>query len=353
MGKAYEPLRVAIVGCGQIANSHLLALRKISCCEPVSICDINLERARKIAERYKIPHIYGELSDMLAQEQCDVVHVLTPPQFHAALSIQAMDKGSHVLVEKPMAVSIEEADKMIASANKNNVKLSVCHNFLFYPCVQEAIALYQEGLLGKLVGVELFFSAKSYISDVIKSGHEWLYDLPGGVFGESLPHALYLELAFLKDVEKVSVLKKVIAPELPLGDLKVMLDAHNSYGSFTISHSVDGPTTLAVYGTEMIAVSLLETLTLLKIKAKVPGTRLARAYTNISPSIQLLKSTLSAGKRILMGYTPIHEALIRAFYNSIQNGSNLPVSPEEGRKVVKLMEITADQIKKRGFEKTD
>jgi len=351
MGKKYEPLKVGIVGCGLIADSHLSALRKISRCKPISICDINLERAKRIAERYKIPRIYGELSDMLEQEQLDIVHILTPPQLHATLSMQAMDKGCNVLVEKPMAVSIEEADKMIASANKNNVKLSVCHNFLFYPCVQKAIALFHEGRLGRLVGLELFFSAKSYISDALKSGHRWLFDLPCGVFGESLPHALYLELAFLRNVKKVNVLKKV-TPESPLGDLKVMLDADDVYGSFTISHSVDGPTTLVVYGTEMITVSILETLTLLKIKARIPNTRLERAYTNISPSTQLVKGTLSAGKRVLMGYTPIHEALIRAFYQSIQNGSSLPVDMKEGREVVKLMEIIGDQIQKQESEKT-
>src|SRR5215207_1957128 len=102
---ALPKLRVAIVGCGQIADAHLQEVKKIRTAEVVATCDQYPELAFQAAERFGVPEVHNDVGRMLEQVRPDVVHITTPPHTHAPLARQAISAGAHVYVEKPFTVN--------------------------------------------------------------------------------------------------------------------------------------------------------------------------------------------------------------------------------------------------------
>src|SRR5699024_2244172 len=121
-------LKVAVIGCGSIAkHRHLLEYAQHHEANIIAVCDIVEERAEAVAEQYGAK-AYTDYAVLLKEEKPDVVSVCLPNYLHAPVSIAALEAGAHVLCEKPMATSLEEADQMIEAAEKNNKKLMIGHN---------------------------------------------------------------------------------------------------------------------------------------------------------------------------------------------------------------------------------
>jgi predicted dehydrogenase len=141
---------VGIVGCGAATQTaHIPSLLKIGNVEIVA-CDKDEELAKRVAERFHINKYYADFPQMLNRERLDIIDICTPPNTHATLSIQAMEAGCHVLVEKPMASSVKEADEMVSASKRNRVKLCVVHNNLFDPMVMRAKSIISQGGIGDL-----------------------------------------------------------------------------------------------------------------------------------------------------------------------------------------------------------
>ena len=125
-------LKGALVGCGRIADlSHMPAWRSDKDVEIVAVCDKREELAREIAVNWNVPRSYGGLSEMLQKEKLDFVDICAPPQTHFPLSIEAMEAGLHVIMEKPIALRLSEADEIVSVSKNKGVKLCVIHNQLF------------------------------------------------------------------------------------------------------------------------------------------------------------------------------------------------------------------------------
>ena len=140
-------MKIAILGCGDIARAHIPFIKAESRHRIVGVCDADPARAGALAKTFGIDHVYGDLAELIDRQRPDVVHVLTPPQSHAGLAALAMRRGCHVLVEKPMALSVDEADTMMATARAHGVRLCVNHNQLFDPVVLRARRLVEEGFV--------------------------------------------------------------------------------------------------------------------------------------------------------------------------------------------------------------
>lgn len=121
-------LKVGVIGCGGIAKGkHLPALSKIEEVSIVAFCDIIEERAERAAEKYGAENarVYKDYKEMLKSEKLDVVHVCTPNKSHADISIEAMEAGSHVMCEKPMAKTAADAQRMVDAAKRTGKKLTI------------------------------------------------------------------------------------------------------------------------------------------------------------------------------------------------------------------------------------
>ena len=124
-----EKLRVGIIGCGGIANGkHMPALKSFpDDVEMVAFCDIIEERAQKACEEFGVEgaKVYTDYKELLKDETIDVVHVLTPNKAHCQLSIDALEAGKHVMCEKPMAKTAEDARRMVEAAKRTGKKLTI------------------------------------------------------------------------------------------------------------------------------------------------------------------------------------------------------------------------------------
>lgn len=117
-------VRLGVVGTGIWGRMHIRAYMQHPSTELVAVCDLDEERAQAITEKFDIPKYYTRIEDML-EEDLDGISVVTPDMFHADIAIKAAEKGVHILVEKPLATTIEECKNMIKVAKTNNVHLMV------------------------------------------------------------------------------------------------------------------------------------------------------------------------------------------------------------------------------------
>ena len=152
-----KKLRVGVIGCGSIAqHRHLPEYLANQNVELVAVCDINLERVNEIAEKYEV-EAYTNYEELVSSGIVDAVSVCTPNYLHAPISIAALNAGLHVLCEKPMATSKQEAEAMIAAAKESGKKLMIAHNQRFVPSHQRARQLIASGEIGRIYSFRTAF----------------------------------------------------------------------------------------------------------------------------------------------------------------------------------------------------
>jgi len=144
-------LKFALVGCGRIAKRHseLLGLNQIRNASLVAVCDIAIEKAKAIGEQFCVPY-YADMDEMMQQESIDVVSVLTESGNHAKHVIKLAKYGKHIVVEKPMALTLDDADDMIMACQRNNCRLFVVKQNRFNVPVVKLREALEAGRFGKL-----------------------------------------------------------------------------------------------------------------------------------------------------------------------------------------------------------
>jgi predicted dehydrogenase len=142
-------VKVAVIGLGNMGSNHLRILMEMRNVEVVGVSDVNSEIIDEVVRKYKIP-VYLDYKDLLIQSHPDCVIVVVPTIYHYKISIFAINRGIHVLVEKPISSTILEAQKMIKLAKKNNVILGVGHIERFNPAIIELKKRIDDDQLGKI-----------------------------------------------------------------------------------------------------------------------------------------------------------------------------------------------------------
>lgn len=145
--------RIAIIGCGGIANGkHMPSLSKLDNVEMVAFCDIVSERAHEAAAKFgkEEARVYEDYREVLQDSSIDIVHVCTPNDSHAEITIAALEAGKHVMSEKPMAKTAHDARRMVEAAKRTGKKLTVGYNNRFRGDSQHLHKLCSEGELGEI-----------------------------------------------------------------------------------------------------------------------------------------------------------------------------------------------------------
>ena len=146
-----EKIKVGIIGCGGMANGvHIPSYKKLPDVEVVACADINEKAAINTAKKHNIPHYYIDYHKMFEEESLDAVSICTPNVFHKEPAILAMKNGAHVLTEKPMAASLNDAKEMYYTAKKYNRILIIGFQTRFYPGIVALKNIVREGLLGEI-----------------------------------------------------------------------------------------------------------------------------------------------------------------------------------------------------------
>lgn len=347
-----DKLRVGIVGCGAIASiRHIPAFLKLKRNVIIqAVCDKNENVARDTARKNGIPEAYADLSQMLVKENLDVIDICTPPQIHAPLTIEAIESGCHVVLEKPMALKTADCDEMITASQKHNVKLCVIHNQLFYPPVIKARKLVAEGAIGDFVGMRIFMSDPK--DEMIMREGFWIHQLPGGVIGETGPHPVYKSLAFIGKVKNVDVHARSFLehPWAPFDDFRIELEGEKSSSSIVISYSSNRrASTIDLMGTE--GALHLDLLSMLLIRQGKNGTMkpLALAGSSLGIAAQIISGVAGNAFLVLTGQGEFygHNTIISGFVNSILNNNQPPVTGEQGREAVRVMEMITNRLQEK------
>jgi predicted dehydrogenase len=149
-------LRFGMVGCGEIAVESAAALRAAGNATITFAVDPNVELARTLAAGTGARHS-GNVEELLGSRDVDAVLISTPHHLHAPLAVQAAEAGKHVVVEKPMATTLRDCDRMVDAARRSGVVLSVCYCQRYDPRVQRAKHLLERGLLGNIAATRIAF----------------------------------------------------------------------------------------------------------------------------------------------------------------------------------------------------
>lgn len=196
-------LRTGIVGCGKVAHLHAQALRNLKDSDFRAVSSRSLQKAEGFAKQYAVKG-YDDIEQMTSVEQLDLVIICTPHPNHLEPALQALSAGAHVLVEKPMASTLQDCLIMIQAAEKQNKKIGVVSQRRFYAPVQRVKKAIEEGLIGKpILGTVNMLGWRDenyYRSDPWRGS--WLHE-GGGVLVNQAPHQLDVLLWMMGEIDEL------------------------------------------------------------------------------------------------------------------------------------------------------
>jgi predicted dehydrogenase len=215
-----EPLRIGVIGCGSIAkHRHIPEYAQNPNVKLVAFSDDVLERAQEFSTLYG-GSAYNSFEALLANEKLDAVSVCTPNAFHAPISIAAMKHGLHVLCEKPMSITLEEAEEMIQTATENNVQLMIGYNQRYFSPHVIAKEIIESGKLGKVLTFRTTFAHGGPEQWSVEKENSWFFSKKKafiGSLGDLGVHKIDL-ITWLLD-EKIEEVSALIATLQKPGDV--------------------------------------------------------------------------------------------------------------------------------------
>ena len=340
-------IKAAVVGAGLIAGKkHIPAfIKHRNKVDLVALCDLNTEGARKLAAEFGIPRIYTDLHEMIEKERPQLVDICTPPQTHMKLSIEAMKGGCNVLIEKPMALTVAECDSIVEASRENGVKVCVGHSDLFYYPFMEARELVAAGAIGDFRGMRVFLSTPT--NYMTSQQDHWAHKLPGGVIGETGPHVVYMTLAFINPVREVNVdaLKILDFPWSKYDDYRINLIGEKAISSVTLSYTTDQwAARVDLLGSTGILTLDLEAMYV--VNSRRPTLKpMPVALSILSESGQIVQNLVSKGLRVATGkYDNTHDIIVSRFVDAIANNTDSPVTAEEGREAVRVLNMIVEKL---------
>ena len=211
--------RFGLIGCGRIASRHAQSISELGDARLVAVADVVASRAERYAKEYQAD-AYVDYRRLLERRDIDVVTICTPSGMHAQMAIDAMQVGKHVIVEKPMALKLEDADRMIATAKSLGVKLCVVLQNRYNPPMQDLRRVIDEGRLGKLLlgnATVRWYRPQEYYED----GWHGTWEMDGGaLMNQSIHHIDALQW-LMGEVESVFAYTATLAHKMQAEDTGV------------------------------------------------------------------------------------------------------------------------------------
>jgi predicted dehydrogenase len=353
-------LRIAIIGCGKVADQHRYAIHRIPNCEIVALCDREPLMARQLGERCAVSARFSDVSEMFQSVQPDVVHITTPPQSHYSLAAECLKAGSHVYVEKPFTITASEAKALVQLAEDRGLRVTVGHNYQFTLEMLAMRQLVKGGFLGgKPVHLESYWSYDlgdlRYASAFLSNHTHWVRQLPGQLFHNIISHGIAKLTEFLDDelVEIVATahqsetLRSLGAGEV-LDELRVLIrDRHGTTAFFCFSTQVQGLNQLRIYGPTGSLLADIVTGSLIRNKNRSYKSYLTYFVPPLKNAWQhfgnaRLNITNFLRRRLYQDFGM--KELIERFYNSAHLGDPLPIAYREIILTAQIMDEIFAQV---------
>ena len=299
----------------------------------------SLDTARSFAEKHRIPKFSSDFVAVLQIKDLDLVDICTPPSTHSRIACATAEFGHNILLEKPMALSSVECDKMINAARSHGVKLCVCHNQLFFPAVRYAKYLVDSGhyslLSFKTTHKEspegpLTFSAP-WVSTPEEKGFLWEFGY----------HLAYLQLHFLGEITEVySIGNKVKYPVID--NFSAILSTNSkSYGMMELSMLAKEPEIVYEIDSSDGKSVVIDRVRLTLAEKPAIQKRGLRSdfHTVLNHYIPFRKAPEDE-----LGFFIGHFNLINRYLQCLLNDQPPPVKPEQARETIKLLECVEKSI---------
>jgi len=339
-------MNVGLIGCGRVANIHMGAYKAMSRVNVVAVSDVDINRAKAFAETYKIGKVFSDYRKLFEIKDIGFVDICTPTSTHKSIVCEAAKAGINVLVEKPLGRDSKECERMIEESRKHGTKICVCHNQLFYPYVRRL----------KTIADSKDFDMISFRTSH-RENFEWLKDHGlaqpwnvspehGGILWEVGTHLAYLQLDFLKDIKEVYALGTKAKYSVWDDFIVLLRTSSRRWGIMEISwvakeseivyeiYSFDGRRVQTFLPHGYIIERMQES------PANVVGvacnflTDLKRLYRKWAKfAVDQIKKPQSG-----------HFDLIRAYIESLEKNSSPPVTGEDGRNTIKLLECIEESL---------
>jgi predicted dehydrogenase len=154
-------IRLGLIGCGGVTEQrHLPALRRVQGVAVSALADSDSGRLARVAGQFGVPHCYLDYRELIESEEVDAVAVCVPPKLHAAVALAALEAGKHVLIEKPLALSLSECDLLSESSQVHStLKVMLGFNLRWHRLVREAVEVIRSGELGEVKLVRTVFTS--------------------------------------------------------------------------------------------------------------------------------------------------------------------------------------------------
>jgi predicted dehydrogenase len=354
-------LRIAIVGCGKIADDHVSQIKQIAGSEVVGVCDREPLMARQLSQRFAIKEFYSDLNQMLQQARPDVVHVTTPPQTHYEIARTCLEAGCHVYVEKPFAVYAHQVRELVGLAQQKGLKVTAGHDYQFLHGARRMRALVKEGYLGgPAVHMESYFcyemGGSPYSSALLGDKKHWVRALPGKLLHNIISHGIARIAEHLNTESPQVIASGFISPFLRsageeeiIDELRVMISEEGRTTAYFTFSSQMRPALhqFRIYGPKNGLILDQDNETLIQLRGGrytsyaekfIPPVTMAKQYLgNLAANVRKFAAS-DFHMKLGMKY------LIDSFYRSIVEDLPAPIPYREIVRTAVIMDAIFEQI---------
>jgi UDP-N-acetyl-2-amino-2-deoxyglucuronate dehydrogenase len=318
----------AIVGCGHIAKKHAEAIRQVEGAKLYAVCDTVPERMDYYVKEFGA-EAYSDLERLLENDDIDVVNICTPSGYHASIAQKAAEAKKHVIIEKPIALTLEDTNAIISKCNEHGVKLSVVHPNRFRPAMIWLKQIMDKNLLGKLSHANATVRWNRNQEYYDKAAWRGTKSLDGGVLMNQAIHNLDLLVWLMGEVEEVfsmsaTRLRNIEVEDVSTGVVRFKNGALGVIEAATTIYPKNLEESISIFG-EKGSVKIGGTTANFIEHCQIEGLTTAE----IDQIVQKIKEE-PYGK-------PGHQCIIEDMIAAIQEDRDPIVSGEDGKRALKLV----------------
>ena len=318
-------VRTAVIGCGDVSSVHFGAVARLDGVELVAVCDSDPGRLAAAVAAYGVPG-FSDHSTMLAQVRPEVVHIATPHDRHASLATDCLERGINVIVEKPLANTLDEGRRLVEAAANSTAKIAVCFQNRYNATAQAMHTLLSSGEIGAVLGASATVMWQRD-ADYYRN-RPWRGSWAGGGGGLMMNQAIHTVDLLQWLVGEVAIVSgnastRFLGASIEVEDTAefVAVHANGARSAFyaTLANAVNAPVTLDIV-TEEAVLSLRGDLTI----------SYADGHVDVVP-----ERAGESGGRAYWGVS--HELLIADFYARLGDGAAFWINPSEAEKSLKIV----------------
>jgi len=350
--KILNEFQVGLIGTGYIAHIHMEILNKMKNIKVIACCDIDLNKANLFKEKWKIPNAYNSVSDFLAKNNLNVVHILVPPNYHYQTAKEVVKSGINAFIEKPMCLSKKECEELIKLSKENHIQIGVNHNAIFHPLFLRLKKDIISKKIGKISQVIIYQTGPLRQLSTQKFSY-WMFQSPENIIFEQAPHPISQIRNLLGELINIKANvsgKRELTPGQFFYDCwQAIIECQRGIGFIHLSFGDNYYPQNWIYVTGqdgVIYVDLFKNLYLIQEKTIFPDyfDPTANAFKYAPCILQGVKNFINyAFSKIKL--RPRSDAFfismknsIEAFYNAFVSKKQAPVSGEDGLEIVEFCE---------------